>query len=69
MECKPYHYKNENDPWLIQVNQIMLQRYCIDSCDAGWDEAEIQRFRAYALSPEEFVEWYGEKYDLLNFHY
>jgi len=52
--------------WLFNVSRIMFQRYYIDSTDAGWDDIDVARFYETGLSPSEFIEWYAEKYSLLD---
>jgi hypothetical protein len=46
------------------VDTAMLKLFGIDTCDAGIDEALIASAQDECQTPEEFVRWFGEKYDL-----
>jgi hypothetical protein len=50
--------------WITAVNDLMLQDYAIDLEDAGLSDQQIHEHFASALSPREFVNWFGSKYDL-----
>lgn len=58
-----------NDPsaiaaWKRQVDVLMKRDYAIDTADAGLGEDDIARFFADGDTPEAFVRWFAEKYDL-----
>lgn len=53
--------------WLGRVNRLMTARYCLDSVSAGWDTTDVERYHGFDMPPEEFVDWYGEKYGLYEF--
>lgn len=53
--------------WLKATDKHLKEMYSIDHRDAGWSEADIDRFYGYGMEPEAFVRWYGEKYELLDF--
>jgi hypothetical protein len=50
--------------WKRQVDALMKRDYAIDTDDAGLGEEDIARFFADGDTPEEFVNWFAEKYDL-----
>jgi hypothetical protein len=63
------------ESWLAEVNQLMLKQYCITLEDGGCSKEDELRYAQQALegaengspiceTPQEFVDWYGEKYDL-----
>ncbi|HEY0927667.1 hypothetical protein [Brevundimonas sp.] len=53
--------------WLVRVNAVMKRDWCIDAEDAGWSDEDILRYWRFAQPPEAFVEWYAEKYGLIDF--
>lgn len=55
------------DDWLRRMNEIMVKNYSITLADLGAHEDE--RLRAAweeDETPLEYVEWFGEKYDLIH---
>jgi hypothetical protein len=52
--------------WVAEVDRIMLEEFCIDLSDAGADRADVLRYWQCDQSPDEFVDWFGEKYDLIT---
>ena len=54
------------DEWLVEVDRELRDRYSIGSVDAGWDSDEIDGYFSLGLDPKKFVEWFGEKYDLIE---
>lgn len=52
--------------WVKAVDRLMLEEFCIDLSDAGADEADVLRYWKYDESPADFVDWFGEKYDLFT---
>lgn len=50
--------------WKRQVDTLMKRDYAIDTDDAGLSEEDIARFFADGDTPEAFVSWFAEKYDL-----
>jgi hypothetical protein len=50
--------------WKRTVDALMKRDYAIDTDDAGLSDEEIARFCADGSSPEDFVRWFAEKYDL-----
>lgn len=53
--------------WLAKVDRLMKRDWCIDSVDAGWSPEDTLRYWRYGESPEAFVAWFAEKYDLIRF--
>lgn len=53
--------------WLAEVNRIMKRDWYLDSDGAGWSRENILRYWGYGDPPEEFVDWFAEKYDLIDF--
>lgn len=52
--------------WVKEVDRIMLEEFCIGLSDAGADRADVLRYWKFEQSPADFVDWYGEKYDLIT---
>ena len=52
------------ETWKRQVDKAMVQKYAIDTTDAGLGEEELLKHWQQEPSATEFVTWYGEKYDL-----
>jgi len=52
--------------WVAEVDRIMLEEFCIDLSDAGADRADVLRYWKADQRPDEFVDWFGEKYDLIT---
>ena len=50
--------------WKRQVDALMTRDYAIDTDDAGLSDEEIARYFADGDTPDEFVRWFAEKYDL-----
>lgn len=50
--------------WRQQVDTLMRREYLIGLEDAGASDEEVARHFASGQSPEAFVAWFGEKYDL-----
>jgi hypothetical protein len=50
--------------WRDAIGQRLLQIYCITIEDAGLDEGYLVGHWQSNETPFEFVEWYGNKYDL-----
>lgn len=52
--------------WLVHVDKIMERAYSIDSIDAGWNLNQVKKYFDTGYTPNEFVEWYGVKYGLIE---
>lgn len=52
--------------WVKKVDRLMLAEFCIDLSDAGADRDQIIRYWKWDRSPDDFVDWFGEKYDLIT---
>lgn len=46
------------------IDALMLEMYAIDWQDAVGDIEPLERAIEMGETPEEFVRWFGEKYDL-----
>lgn len=57
-------FKTDMDGWRHRVDALMKRDYAIDTADAGLGEEDIARFFADGDTPEAFVRWFAEKYDL-----
>lgn len=55
---------NSYRKWRDGVDQRLLQIYCITIEDAGFDEKYLINHWRSMEAPTDFVEWYGNKYDL-----
>ena len=53
--------------WIACVDAIMRRDWCIDTADAGLDDAELARHWRDGEEPSAFVAWFAEKYDLIRF--
>lgn len=58
------HKKIDFENWKRVVDALMQVRYCIDTIDAGLDEQQLNSFWMQMKNPDEFVTWFGLKYDL-----
>lgn len=52
--------------WVKEVDRLMLEAFCIDLFDAGADQEQIVRYWKGGQAPDDFVQWFGEKYDLIT---
>lgn len=52
--------------WVKEVDRLMLEEFCIDLSDAGADRTDLLRYWKFDKSPTDFVDWFGEKYDLIT---
>ena len=52
--------------WVKEVDRIMLEEFCIDLSDAGADRADVLRYWKWGRDPDDFVDWFREKYDLIT---
>jgi hypothetical protein len=50
--------------WRAAVDHQLNEIYCITIEDAGFDEEYLDRHWKSQESPADFVEWFGNKYDL-----
>lgn len=53
--------------WGSAVDRLLRQDWCLSVADAGIDEAQLSRAWADGESPEAFVAWFAEKYELIRF--
>jgi hypothetical protein len=59
--------KTENfAKWKGAADAVMLKIYGIDLDDAGVDDERLKSHWTSGEAPEKFVEWFGEKYDLIS---
>lgn len=53
--------------WIFEVNDIFVQKFKITLDDLGIkDEAILKTAHQNKESPQEFVEYYAQKYDLIK---
>ncbi len=52
--------------WVKAVDRIMLAEFCIALSEAGADQADVLRYWQFDESPADFVDWFGEKCDLIT---
>jgi hypothetical protein len=50
--------------YIKAVDEALEHRYCVSIAEAGIDAAELLTAQAEGWSPEQYVEWFGEKHDL-----
>lgn len=55
----------EFERWRAAVDQHLFDLYIITLADAGIDDDRLESFWRDDWSPQKFVEWFGEKYDLI----
>lgn len=56
--------------WRKRVNSLLKKNYSLTIELSGFSEEQIEDYYRPDLPPEEFVEWFAEKYDLYDFkHY
>ena len=53
--------------WGRRVGVVMRRDCCVDTADAGVSAAELERYWRDGETPEAFVAWFAEKYDLIRF--
>lgn len=58
---------SEFGEWIAAVDRIIKRDWCIDTAEAGLSESELWRFWREGETPEAFVAWLAEKYDLIRF--
>jgi hypothetical protein len=54
------------DVWRRRIDRLLLAGYVIDFNQAGDDEEQLRGYWQSFPDPEEFVEWYATKYDLIH---
>lgn len=52
--------------WVREADRLMLEEFCIDLSDAGTDRSDVLRYWKFDENPADFVDWFGEKYDLIT---
>lgn len=53
--------------WTAEVDRLMRRHWCIDTADAGLSADELERYSCGDQTPTQFVEWFAEKLDLIQF--
>lgn len=53
------------DQWKWLVDQTLHLNFAIGIEDAGIDDSDLAKAYFHDLSPDEYVEWFGQKYDLV----
>lgn len=56
----------EFEAWRTLVNNLFTADYCASISDLGIDEDRLKSHYQEKESPESFVEWFAEKYDLTH---
>lgn len=56
--------ENRFDRWKASVDRIMEKRFAIDTINAGIDDLRLREHFESHQPAADFVEWYGNKYDL-----
>lgn len=52
--------------WRHLVDQYFEFNYLVTIEDVGTSDSELQKFWIAGQKPLEYVEWFGEKYDLVR---
>lgn len=50
-----------------QVSSLLERDWCVTWADACGDDQPLITAQGAGFSPEQFVEWFSEKYDLVRF--
>ena len=53
--------------WIFAVDRLLKRDWRIDTHDAGLSNEDLTRHWHYGGTPEAFVAWFAEKYDLIRF--
>ena len=53
--------------WKAEVDRCMKHHYLIDLDDAGASDEDVLRYFGWGDTPEQFVIWFTEKYDLQRY--
>lgn len=52
--------------WRDEVDKLLISQFAISIDDAGIDNPELAKAHSQYLSPEEYVRWFADKYDLVS---
>lgn len=53
--------------WTVAVDRLLKRDWCVSVNDAGLDDEDLTRHWRDGGTPEAFVAWFAEKYDLTRF--
>ena len=53
--------------WKLEAERILTKEYCLTFELAGLYDEDIERYYNHNESPQSFVKWFAEKYDLIDF--
>ena len=53
--------------WACAVDLLLKKDWSIDALDAGLIDEDLTRHWESGTTPEDFVSWFSEKYDLIRF--
>lgn len=53
--------------WGRAVDKLLRRDWCLSVVDAGIDDEQLSRAWIDGETPEAFVAWFAEKYDLIQF--
>ncbi len=53
--------------WLAEVDRLMKRDWYLDSNGAGWSREDVLRYWGYGETSVDFVDWFAEKYGLIDF--
>ena len=57
----------DRQKWLHEANRLLQQDWSIDLHGAGFSNQDALAHAAEGETPEHFVAWIAEKYDLIKF--
>ncbi len=63
----PYFLQQPYKAWRDRVEELLLQDWCIGIEDAGIENWNLYESYADGWTPEYYVNWFSEKYDLIDF--
>ncbi len=54
------------EEWVKCTEGLLVETYKIDFVDVGYRDEDIVKYWKAGFEPKEFVDWFGEKYDLFE---
>jgi hypothetical protein len=64
MTASTTKYEDSFQLWCARVDAFLKYNYVVNIADVGWTHEELRKFWERDEEAEEFVEWFGLKYDL-----
>ena len=64
LDVGPTSSRPEWEQWRSEVDQLLTAKWCIDTREAGLSDDDAMAYWRSHESPEDFVMWFVEKFDL-----